>query len=137
MATMTTTPVPAAPPRVPRERLAIQDASSWILRVGVIVSVAVMLVGLALAFLRDGSRLSVQRMETSPFTLNWAALAHGLGRLDPLALMQLGILLLVATPILRVATAMVLFAVEERDRLYTLVTALVLVMTLGALLLIH
>jgi uncharacterized membrane protein len=119
------------------ERIAIQDASAWILRAGVVVSVTVMLTGLVLAFVRQGSGLSVQGMETAPFTLHLTALGHGLGRLDAFALMELGVLLLVATPILRVLTAMVLFAVEEHDRLYTAVTALVLVMTLGSVLFIR
>jgi uncharacterized membrane protein len=121
----------APPPR--HERIAIQDASSWILRVGVIVSVAVMLTGLALAFVQDGSGLTVHRMENSAFSLDLQQLDRGLAHGDAFALMELGVLLLVLTPILRVLTAMVLFALEERDRLYTVVTCLVLVMTLGSL----
>lgn len=132
---MTKKPDPPASsglPQAQREKIAIQDASSWILRIGVIVSVAVMLAGLALAFINGG--LTQQIIENKAFSADFSALGRGLGRLDPFALMELGVLLLVLTPILRVFTAMVLFATEERDRLYTSVTFLVLVLTLGSLL---
>jgi uncharacterized membrane protein len=132
MATNQQIPSSSGLPQAPRERIAIQDASSWILRIGVIVSVAVMLVGLVLAFVQGG--LTQQTMENTPFSTNFTALGHGLGRLDPFALMELGVLLLVLTPIMRVFTAMVLFAVEEHDRLYASVTFLVFVLTLGSLL---
>lgn len=128
-----TDPTLHARPEPPR--LAIQDVSSWVLRVGVILSVLVMLSGLVLAFLNGG--LTPQIMEHAAFSANFAALAHGIGRFEPFALMELGVVLLVLTPILRVLTATVLFATEERDRLYTAVTFLVLVMTLTSLLFIR
>lgn len=121
---------PTEPPR-----LAIQDASSWVLRVGVIASVLVMLSGLTLAFVQGG--LTPQLMEQTAFLADFGALARGIGRFQPFALMELGVVLLILTPILRVLTAMVLFATEERDRLYTAVTFLVLVMTLTSLLFIR
>jgi uncharacterized membrane protein len=49
------------------------------------------------------------------------AVAHG----DAVAIMQLGLLLLVLTPVGRVVAAMVGFLLE-RDRLYTVVSAIVL-----------
>jgi uncharacterized membrane protein len=118
-----------------RQPIAIQDASSWILRVGVMLSVSVMLFGLLFAFFVGG--LTPQLMERTAFSDNFSALGAGLWRLQPFAFMELGVLLLVLTPILRVFTAMVLFALEERDRLYTAVTLLVLMMTLGSLLFIR
>ena len=118
-----------------REPISIQSASSWVLRVGVILSMAVMFTGLLLALVRGG--VTVQEMETRPFVTNFGAIGHGVRSADPFALMELGVVLLVLTPIMRVFTAMVLFAVEEHDRLYAGVTFLVLVMTLGSLLLVH
>ncbi len=119
----------------PRGRIAIQDASSWILRVGVITSVLVMFGGLVMAFVQEG--MSVQQMEGRTFVDSLPAITHGLTVRDPFALMEAGILLLVLTPILRVFAAVVLFALEERDRLYTAVTFLVLLLTAGSLLFIR
>jgi len=134
MATTSEIPASSSLPGAKREPIAIQDASSWILRIGVVLSVLVMIAGLLLAFVHGG--LTVQEMETRPFSTDLGALRRGLGTLDAFALMELGVVLLVLTPVVRVFTAMVLFAVEERDRLYALVTLLVLAMTLGSLLFI-
>lgn len=126
----------AAPVLVGKEkqRIAIQDASSWTLRVGVITSVTVMLIGLVLSFIKGN--LTQRYMETAFFSDNFSTIGHGVVHLDAFAWMELGILLLVLTPVLRVFTAMVLFAFEEHDLLYTFVTFLVLLLTLGALLFI-
>ena len=115
--------------------IAIEDVSSWVLRVGVVASVLVMLFGLVLAFAHGG--ITRHLMETQTFQLDVGALRRGLAGLQGFAWLELGIFLLVATPVLRVFTAMVLFAVEERDGMYTAVTFLVLIMTLGSLLFIH
>jgi uncharacterized membrane protein len=123
---------PAASPAPPR--ISIQTASSWVLRIGVVVSLAVMGVGLGRAFAAGG--VTVHEMENRSFSSNYGQLIHGLAGLQPFALMELGVVLLVLTPILRVFTAMVLFIVEERDGMYALVTFLVLVMTLTSLLFI-
>lgn len=118
-----------------RHPLAIEDVSSWVLRLGVVASVGLFVLGLALSFAHG--ELTRQLMETQTFVLDAGALRRGLAAWQGFAWLELGILVLVLTPILRVFTAMVLFAVEERDRLYTAVTFLVLVMTLASLLLIR
>ncbi|HVA57575.1 MAG TPA: DUF1634 domain-containing protein [Gemmatimonadaceae bacterium] len=117
------------------DRIAIEDVSSWVLRIGVVASVVILLVGLVVSFAHGG--LTRHGMETQTFDLNVGALRHGIATLQGFAWLELGILVLVFTPILRVFTAMVLFAVEEHDRLYASVTFLVLVMTLGSLLFIR
>jgi uncharacterized membrane protein len=53
----------------------------------------------------------------------------GVRALDSRAVIQLGILLLIATPIARVALSLVAFA-KQRDRTYVVVTAIVLVILL-------
>jgi uncharacterized membrane protein len=118
-----------------RERTSIETASSWVLRCGVISSMTVMLAGLARAFLGGG--VTVDEMEHRTFVTSFGPMVHGVARLDSFALMEFGVLLLVLTPILRVLTSMILFAVDERDGLYTGVTFLVLVMTVASLLLIR
>jgi uncharacterized membrane protein len=114
------------------EPIAIQDVSAWILRAGVIASVAVMLAGLALSLVHRP--LSVQDMQHAAFDGRLSTLWRGLRDARGQAVVELGIYLLVFTPILRVVASMLLFFFEERDRLYTVVTFLVLVLTLAGLL---
>jgi len=127
--------IPDAADRPRARPLAIEDVSSWVLRLGVMASVALLALGLLLS-LRHGG-LTRQRMERETFVPDGAALGRGLAAWQGFAWLELGTLVLVATPILRVFTAMLLFAFEERDRLYAAVTFLVLVMTLASLLLIR
>ena len=51
---------------------------------------------------------------------------------EPRALIQLGLLLMIATPVARVGLSMVLFALE-RDRLYVVLTAIVFATLLTSL----
>lgn len=120
-----------------RERgdLEIQDVSAWILRVGVVASVSVMVLGLLLALLRQSP--TVAQMQSRRFELDFRAIAAGSLAGDGVALIQLGILLLVMTPIVRVASSMVLFAVEEKDWFYSGVTFVVLALTLISLLVLR
>jgi uncharacterized membrane protein len=59
-------------------------------------------------------------------------LPAGLEALRPLAITQLGLVVLLATPVVRVATSVVGFALEG-DRLYTAVTLIVLAILLTSL----
>ena len=52
---------------------------------------------------------------------------------NPMAIIQLGVLLLIATPVARVAFLVGAFALE-RDRMYVIVSATVLVILLGSIL---
>jgi uncharacterized membrane protein len=54
------------------------------------------------------------------------SILHGALALRPRSVIQLGVLLLIATPIARVALSLVGFALE-RDRMYVLITAIVLI----------
>jgi uncharacterized membrane protein len=56
--------------------------------------------------------------------------AHG----DPLAVIALGLLVLIATPVLRVAVSIVTFALE-RDWVYVAITTLVLCILIASFLL--
>ncbi|AXC10448.1 hypothetical protein ACPOL_1097 [Acidisarcina polymorpha] len=58
---------------------------------------------------------------------------HGVQRLDPASIIQLGVLLLVATPVVRVMLCVIGFA-RQRDRLYVGVSALVLLILTYSLL---
>jgi len=54
---------------------------------------------------------------------------QGIKAADPAAIIQLAVLLLIATPVARVVFALIAFAIE-RDKLYILVSALVLAVLL-------
>lgn len=123
---------PKTTPQAGRGRISIETASSWVLRIGVIASVVVMFAGLVLALARRS--VTVYEMEHEKFNGIPHLLWHGVTTGNGFAWMEVGLLILVLTPIVRVGTAMLLFAIEDRDWTYTAVTFAVLVMTLSALL---
>src|ERR1700722_16091027 len=92
----------------PEHGLTIQDASAWILRVGVIASVAVMVLGIVVSF--SHHHAGVERMETSRFDYRPGVIWQGLCQWKGQAIIELGIYILVLTPIMRVVMSMVLFA---------------------------
>jgi uncharacterized membrane protein len=77
----------------------------------------------ALAIGWQGSLLG-EPLSTAPLT-DFSQMLPGLAALRPVAITQLGLVVLLATPILRVATSVVGFALEG-DRLYTAITLAVL-----------
>jgi uncharacterized membrane protein len=117
-----------------KNEFAIQDTAAWVLRVGIILSILVMLAGLVVVFLHGAP--SVAEMKSVSFNDHIGILVSGMLRGDGLSMIEVGILLLVLTPIFRVATSMVLFFLVDRDFFYTLVTFIVLVLTLSALLVV-
>lgn len=109
---------------------------SWVLLAGVSLAAALIATGLLTSFLVgwQGSIVG-QGTVTTPIG-SFGGLAEGLAALRPQAIAQLGLLVLVATPILRVATSLVAFALEH-DRLYVVLTAMVLAILLASALLIR
>ncbi|MBV9228881.1 MAG: DUF1634 domain-containing protein, partial [Chloroflexi bacterium] len=98
----------------------------WILQGGVILSAVVILLGFILLPIRPGG-LSPHRLLNFPQTLG--QIGQGLLIPRPQAIIAVGLLLLIATPIVRVATSVVAFALE-RDRKYTVITCIVLAILL-------
>src|SRR5258707_247927 len=78
----------------------------WVLQGGVLLSAAVMLVGIVLLPTRPGG-LSPECLLVFPFT--WSQLISDLAQFHPQAIITLGLLLLIATPVLRVAVSIVTF----------------------------
>lgn len=109
----------------------IELTMSVILQAGVITSTALLLIGLAMSFVRrSGSvhSLTSYRQVTNPgyafphsFSSVHAALLTG----DSQGYIMLGLLLLILTPVLRVAASVLLFAYEQ-DKPMTLITLCVL-----------
>ncbi len=98
-----------------------------ILRFGVVLSGAVIVLGLVPYLFRDGGRRAdfhVFRGEPAAFRTLSGVIGDA-AHADPRGIMQLGVLLLIATPIARVVLCLVEFA-RAKDRLYVGVTLLVL-----------
>jgi uncharacterized membrane protein len=108
--------VPPGPPPAhvmePIERMV-----SRVLKAGIAIAVAFMAVGLVLSlFDQEGLPSHVVPLADLPALL---------GRLDPAAYLSLGLIVLIATPFVRVAGSIITFA-RERDLRYVLITAAVL-----------
>ncbi len=105
---------------------------SYVLTIGITVSAAVIALGFLLAIL-FGWRTSLAGGPPGPSNLaDFGAMPAGLLALRPAAITQLGLGLLLATPVMRVATSVVGFALEE-DRLYVVITLAVLAILLGSI----
>jgi uncharacterized membrane protein len=115
-----------------------EQVEQWIgglLRWGVLTAAAVALFGLVLHLLTAGAAAAdyaVFRGVPRGLDTVGGVLASALA-LRPGGVIQLGLLLLIATPILRVALSLVAFALQ-RDRLYVAITLLVLSLLLYGLL---
>ncbi len=110
---------------------------SLVLTIGVGISAALIGAGF-LAALGVGWQGSLIGAATGPFgaTTDFGGLTSRLAILEPLAISQLGLLTLLATPVVRVAASVVAFA-SEGDRLYTAITAAVLAILLTSILLLR
>ena len=98
-----------------------------LLRIGVLIAAGVTLVGGVFFLLQYGmSRADYHLFTSGPAGLrNLAAIMSGAFHLDSRSMVQLGVVLLIATPIARVMLTLVAF-VLQKDRLYTVITTIVL-----------
>lgn len=106
-----------------------------LLQVGVLLAAGVVAGGGA-SYLQDhaGERSSYRVFTATPVQLRHPGpLLQGLARGDSVAIIELGILLLVVTPICRVMFAVIAFAVE-RDKLYVGISLTVLTVLLYGML---
>jgi uncharacterized membrane protein len=94
------------------------------LRIGVSISALVVFVGGALYLIRGTALPDYAHFRPDRLT-TVASVFHGIAQFDALSVIQVGILLLIATPVVRVVFCVVGFA-RQRDRLYVAVSALVL-----------
>lgn len=110
---------------------------SLVLTVGVAISAALIGAGFlaALAIGWQGSLLG-SAPGVAAATTDFSNLPARLASLEPLAVSQLGLLVLLATPVTRVAASVVGFALE-RDRLYTAMTLAVLGILLASIFLLR
>lgn len=125
-------PMPdAAHPAPPDRQKLIRQAElviSYVLRGGVLISAAIIVVGV-IAFYREYLTTPGRAPSITAFPHTLPAVATGLAHGDPLAIIVLGLLVLLITPVARVAVSIIAFAVE-RDWRYVVITSLVLLILL-------
>jgi len=109
----------------------MQAIIGWILRIGVIASMAIVFIGGILFVYRHGHSIPDYRtFKGVPYFIhNTEGIFDGVLHFKGQAIIQAGIVLLIATPIIRVAFSAVGF-ILEKDYLYTLITLLVLLIIL-------
>ena len=109
----------------------INDAISLALRAGVLLSAAIILIGVVLVFVHQGSNgFSLSQIAAPNSRVNSSIfqppeVMEGLSKLNGLDYVYLGLMVLIATPIIRVVLGIAQF-VKERNRLYTIITVIVL-----------
>lgn len=118
-------------PRVHRIELLI----SHVLRIGVSVSLLVIVAGTAVSFARHWDYLSskgaMHRLagEEAVFPHSLGQVWEGLGQGSGGAIVAVGLLLLIATPVMRVAISIFAFGFQK-DRAFVVITSIVLILLL-------
>lgn len=116
---------------------------SWLLRTGVLLSAGLILSGLLLLLVKRHSEYPVDVHSVTPLikyhseTTAWfptsiGSVFSGVAKAEPFALIMLGLLLLILTPMLRVAVSVVTFLLEK-DRAFVWITLFVLGVLLASL----
>lgn len=128
----------ASPPPLPADsRWSDEHVEQFIgrlLQAGVFIAAMVTLVGAVVLLAREGgtpARFGTFR-GAIPELLSVSGVIRGTLALDGRAIVQLGLILLILTPVARVALTLWAF-VRQHDRLYVLVTTIVLVLLLYGL----
>jgi len=117
----------------------VELAISVVLRVGVVVSVGLVLAGLGLTFAQHASYSSLTKgvsyhhltNHSTPFPHDLGALFHDVALGNGRGIIGLGLIVLIATPVLRVAVGVLSFIFEKDPRMAA-ITFFVLVVLLGS-----
>jgi uncharacterized membrane protein len=113
----------------------MERAMGVLLRFGVVLASTAVLAGMAF-YLQDHARQLIDFRDFRPYSFGFrhrSELFSGSARGNAAAIIEAGILLLIATPVARVVFAVVAFALE-RDRLYTAISIAVLAVLVYSLL---
>lgn len=114
-----------------REKLDIHKYVGPVLATGVLLSLIVLLWG-ALLYLTHGPHHAVAAAPMKPGSI--LVILRGVVQLDPTSTINLGLLILLITPVARIIAALIAFAIEG-DRRYVLISLAVLaILALSALL---
>ncbi len=112
-------------PQIAPEDARLERALAVVLIAGVGLSAVLVLAGLTASFVVGWTGSLHGVPESGSDMTDFSALLERLASLQPLALAQLGLLVLIATPVFRVGVSIVGFA-REGDRLYVALAAIVL-----------
>ena len=106
----------------------------WILRTGVIASMFIVFIGGIIFLYRHGeSTPDYHVFKGAPaFIHNISGIMQGVLNLKGQAIIQAGIILLIATPVVRVAFAFIGFLIEK-DYLYTVISLIVLLIIIASM----
>jgi uncharacterized membrane protein len=113
---------------------AVEQLVGRLLQIGVLISALVTLIGGAMLLARHGHEVPLY----SPFRgepeglSTLTGIVRGAMAMDARSIIQFGLVMLIATPVLRVAFTLVAFAMQ-RDRKYVFITAIVLTLLLYGL----
>ena len=105
----------------------MQSVIGWVLRIGVIVSISIVFLGGIIFLYRHGHEIADHKkfVGIPDFIRTPGGIIDGVIGIRGQAIIQFGIILLIATPILRVIFSTIGF-VLEKDRLYICISLLVL-----------
>lgn len=113
----------------------VEQIIGRLLQAGVLIAAAVVLAGgVALLAVRGHTVPDFRVFRPEPSALrSVAGIVRAAAALDSAAIVQLGLVLLIATPVARVALTLVAF-LYQRDRVYVAITAIVLGLLIYSLL---
>jgi len=105
----------------------------YTLRIGVVMAAVIVLIGGALYLVQNGSTTPhYHTFHAAKHSDTLSGIAQNIRALNSYGIIQLGLLMLIATPIVRVVLSIVAFALE-RDVLYVVATVIVLAVLLYSL----
>jgi uncharacterized membrane protein len=113
----------------------VEIVISNLLRIGVATSLVIVVIGMVLTFVHHPEYLSSRDAlksllsAKSEFPHSMEEMAAGLMVLRGRSVVILGLLLLIATPVMRVAVSIIAF-LYERDRVFAIITTVVLMLLL-------
>ncbi len=103
----------------------------WILRIGAVTSILLILFGMTLLFVNNGgsnytlTQITSHKSQLSTANISATEVIDGVFSLNGLSYIVLGLIVLIATPVIRVLYSVYFFG-QKKDRLYVLITAIVL-----------
>jgi uncharacterized membrane protein len=104
----------------------IQRIIGWVLRMGVLLSISIVIFGGAIYIYRNGHTIAnYHTFKGIPAFVQLDGIVNGILTFRGRAIIQAGIVLLIATPILRIVFSAIGF-ILEKDYLYTFISLLVL-----------
>jgi len=115
-------------------------AISMLLRIGVAISILVIIAGTVISFVHHPEYFtSTEAFDTvtgtsASFPTSPRAIFDGLLDLQGRAIVMIGLYLLILTPVMRVGVSIIAFA-HERDRAFVVITAFVFLLLVGSLVL--